>query len=303
MSIETRIKSLKAGLANGVSPAMATPLKRDSYRVNVAVIPHLVDFLLNRGVKGLFVGGTTGEGILLDTNERKKLHEATIATVDGRVPVLLHIGAQRNDTAVDLAKHAASVQADAVVTIPPYFYGMHDDALAAFFQEIAVAIPDVPLFGYDIPHMAVNGISPDLASRLCELIPSMAGFKSSNISIQAVRRLLDAVPDDRIVLAGNESAALGSLALGADGLISGLSTAVPEPFVAMTKAFADGDMDKARKQQRLINQLLSKIPAGERLGAIKSVLRGRGVPVGTTSPILPQSNPEVWPAMQVILEQ
>jgi dihydrodipicolinate synthase/N-acetylneuraminate lyase len=301
--MKAKVSSLKAKLSNGVMPAMATPLKSDSYRVNTAVIPQLIDFLLNKGVKGFFVGGTTGEGIMLDSGERKKLHEATLAIVNGRVPVLLHIGAQRCDTAVDLVRHAASIQADAVAAVTPYFYGMHDDALAAYYQAIAEAVPDMPLFAYDIPQMAVNGISPVLAARLCESIPSMAGLKSSNPSVQAMRRLLDAVPDDRIVLAGNESAALGMLALGADGLISGLSTAVPEPFVAMTQAFADGAIGEARKQQRLINQLLSKIPAGERLGAIKSVLTARGTPVGTTVPTLPNSNAAVWPAMRAILEQ
>jgi dihydrodipicolinate synthase/N-acetylneuraminate lyase len=300
--MQVKILSLKEKLSNGVSPAMATPLESGSYRVNTAVIPQLIDFLLGKGVKGFFVGGTTGEGIMLDPGERKKLHEATLATVNGRVPVLLHIGSQRGDTAVELARHAAGINADAVAAVTPYFYGMHDDALAAYYQAIAEAVPDMPLFGYDIPQMAVNGISPDLAARLCESIPSMAGIKSSNPSVQAVRQLLDAVPDDRIVLAGNESAALGSLALGADGMISGLSTAVPEPFVAMTQAFANGEIGEARNQQRLINQLLSKIPAGERLGAIKSVLTGRGVPVGGTVPTLPNSNSSVWPAMRAILE-
>ena len=302
-SMKSKVSRLKAKLSNGVTPAMATPLESDSYRVNTAVIPQLVDFLLDKGIKGFFVGGTTGEGILLDSGERKKLHEAALAAVNGRVPVLLHIGAQRCDTAVDLARHAANIEADAVVAVTPYFYGMLDDALAAYYQAIAEAVPDMPLFGYDIPQMAINGISPVLAARLCESIPSMAGLKSSNPSVQAMRRLLDAVPDDRIVLAGNESAALGMLALGADGLISGLSTAVPEPFVAMTQAFSDGEIGEARKQQRLINHLLSNIPAGERLGAIKSVLTGRGVPAGTTVPTLRQSNVTVWPAMRAILEQ
>lgn len=303
MLMEEKVSSLKVLLANGVSPAMATPLEHGSYRVNTDVIPQLVAFLLDKGIKGLFVGGTTGEGIMLDVDERKKLHEAALAAVNGRVPVLLHVGAQRTDTAVELARHAATADADAIVAIPPYFYGMHDDALAAHFQAIADVVPEIPLLAYDIPHMAVNGISPSLASHLCATIPSMAGFKSSNQSIQAVRRLLDAVPDDRIVLAGNESAALGSLALGADGLISGLSTAVPEPFVAMTHAFAVGDIDGARKYQRLINRLLGQIPAGERLGAIKSILVERGIPVGTPVPTLPHCGATIWPAMREMLEQ
>ena len=132
LPMQVKILSLKEKLSNGVSPAMATPLESGSYRVNTAVIPQLIDFLLGKGVKGFFVGGTTGEGIMLDPGERKKLHEATLATVNGRVPVLLHIGSQRGDTAVELARHAAGINADAVAAVTPYFYGMHDDALAAY---------------------------------------------------------------------------------------------------------------------------------------------------------------------------
>lgn len=296
-----KILDLKKKLANGVSPAMATPLEQDSYRVNAPVIPQLVDFLLEKGVKGLFVGGTTGEGVLLEAVERKRLHTTAMESVAGRVPVLLHIGAQRTDTAVDLARHAATIHADAIAAVPPYYYGMHDDGLAAYYQAIADAVPDLPLFGYDIPHMAVNGIGPALAARLFETIPSMAGIKCSHTNARAVGQLAESTPGDRILFAGNEGIALGSLALGADGLISGLSTAVPEPFVALTEAFSNGEIEKARDQQRLINQLLTKLPAGERLGAIKSILVSRGIPVGTTVPTLPSSNTEVWANMRVLL--
>ncbi len=300
--MKEKIAILREKLAGGVSPAMATPLEPDSYRVNAGAIPDLVDFLIDKGVKGLFAGGSTGEGIALDNDERKKLHEVTMLAANGRVPVLVHVGAMRLDTAVELTEHAVAIGADAIVAVTPYFYGMHDDGLAAYYGAIASAAPDVPLFAYDIPHLAVNGISPSLATHLAESLPSLAGLKSSNVSVQTVRRLIDALPEDRILLAGNETAALGSLALGADGLISGLSTAVPEPFVALTRSFAEGNMAEARANQQLINQLLLEIPAGERLGAIKSILNARGIAVGKTGPALPYPNQEIWPAMQALME-
>lgn len=300
--MKERIAILKEKLAGGVSPAMVTPLKSGSYCVDIDAIAGLVEFLIDKGVKGLFAGGTTGEGVALDRAERTKLHEATIAAANGRVPVLVHVGAMRIDTAVDLARHAAAVNADAIVAVTPYFYGMHDDGLAAYYEAIAAAAPDVPLFAYDIPHLAVNGISPMLASRLANIIPSLAGFKSSNVDVQVVRRLIDASPENCIFLAGNESAALGSLALGADGLISGLSTAVPEPFVALTQSFASGNMAAARAHQKLINKLLLEIPAGARLGAIKSILNARSIPVGQTGPTLPYPDQEIWPAMHNLMK-
>lgn len=293
MAIANQITTLKTKLRDGVSPAMATPLVPGTHTVNLAVVPKVVDFLIDRGVKGLFVGGTTGEGTQLDDDQRRALHEAAYTAAGGRVPVLLHVGAQRTKAAVALARHAAGIQPEAIVAMTPTFYGMSDVALARYFHAIASAAPDTPLFLYDIPQFAVNGIGPALLGTLAGEIPSLAGLKTSRVDIQMVRQLIDALPRDRILLAGNESAALGSLALGADGLISGLSTAIPEPFVAMTKAFAAGDIDAAREWQRCINRLLGVL-AGVRVGGIKAILNQRGIAVGPPVPTLDATDEPLW---------
>lgn len=301
--IETQISDLKQKLHHGVSPAMATPLVPGTYDVDVVAVPALVNFLIAAGVKGLFIGGTTGEGTQLDPDQRLALHEAAVSAAAGRVPVLVHAGAQRTETAVALAAaaQAASARPDAIVAMTPAFYGMHDDALARYFAAIAAAAPDLPLFLYDIPQFAVNGISPALLGRLCREIPSLAGMKTSRVDVQIVRQLIDALPPDRILLAGNESAALGLLALGADGLISGLSTAIPEPFVALTQAFGAGDIAAARRVQQTINRLLALLPAGARLGGIKAILDQRGIPVGPPVPTLPGWDEPLWDRAEAIL--
>lgn len=300
MGIAEQIATLKSNLRDGVSPAMATPLVPGTYAVNLSAVPRIVDFLIGKGVKGLFVGGTTGEGTQLDTDQREALHEAAMKAAAGRAPVLLHVGAQRTETAVALARHAAGLQPSAIVAMTPTFYNMSDIALARYFHAIAAAAPDIPLFLYDIPQFAVNGISPNLLTALARDIPSLAGLKSSRVDIQLVRQLIDALPRDRILLAGNESAALGSLALGADGLISGLSTAIPEPFVAMTRAFAAGDIDSARDWQRCVNRLLGLV-ASTRLGGIKAILNQRGIEVGPPIPMLDATDEPLWPRAAEIL--
>ena len=301
-SVSERIAELKQRLSGGVSPAMATPLVPGTHTVNVPVIPQLVDFLAGKGVKGLFVGGTTGEGILLDLDQRRALHEATADAARGRVAVLLHVGAQRTETAVALAAHGAGLRPDALVAMTPTFYGMSDEALARYFHAIAAVAPDIPLFLYDIPQFAVNGVSPALLSRLAAEIPSLAGLKSSRVDVQVVRQLIDALPRDRILLAGNESAALGSLALGADGLISGLSTAIPEPFVAMTREAAAGNIEQAREWQRCINRLLAAL-GNARIGGIKAILNQRGIPVGPPVPTLDATDAPLWAKAAEILGQ
>lgn len=296
------IATLHARLAGGVLPAMATPLQDDGYTVAADVVPDLVDFLIERGVCGLFVGGTTGEGLMLSLRERMSLHESVWLATAGRVPVLLHAGANTTAETLALARHAASIGADAIVVITPTFYVMPDDALLAYFVEIARAVPQLPLLVYDIPQMAMNGISPELLARLAEEIPSFAGIKCSRPDMQMIRRLLDAAPAEVALLAGNEAIALGSLALGAHGLISGLATAIPEPFVALTDAFARRDVEAARDEQRRINRLLSLLPPGARIGGIKRILQQRGLPVGGCVPPRPTPQlPGLWEQLERLL--
>jgi dihydrodipicolinate synthase/N-acetylneuraminate lyase len=302
MPLNANFDDLRAKIDGGTVPAMATPLENDGYRVNLAVLPQLVEFLIGKGVRGLFVGGTTGEGVLLSTAERCRLHEETVAAVGGRVPALLHVGANTTAETVQLARHAVGLGAEALVAVTPFFYPVSDDGLVAYYQAIAEAAPDTPLFAYDIPQQAVNGISPALLPRLAEEVPTLAGIKSSRSDVQLVRQLLAAAPPSLLVLAGNESAALALLALGAHGLISGLATAVPEPFVALTDAYRQGRMAEAQRQQRLINQMLALLPAGARIGAIKAILNERRIAAGPAVP--PRPTPDgrhLWRQMRQLL--
>lgn len=294
------IAQLRQKLQHGVSPAMATPLKEDGYTVDTAAILPLVNFLIERGIKGLFVGGTTGEGVLLNAKQRKILHEVAMEAVAGRVPVLLHTAANQLAEAENLTHHAASLGADGLVAMTPYFLGMSEEALFQYFVHLAGLAPNIPFFAYDIPQLAVNGVSPKLLGRLCSAIPNLAGLKCSRDDMQIIRQLLDALPEDKILLAGNERIALGSLALGAHGMISGLSTAVPEPFVACLAAFYAGDYDTALDWQKRINRGLDQMPA-DRIGAIKRILAERGIPVGDPMPPRGRVEAAVWPSVEGVL--
>ncbi|HUS93668.1 MAG TPA: dihydrodipicolinate synthase family protein [Patescibacteria group bacterium] len=288
-----KIELLKTKIRAGVLPAMASPVYPDTSECNSPVLIQLIDFLIAAGVKGLFIGGTTGEGILMSPEQRRTLHEDSMKALAGRVPALIHVGANTTSGSISLAQHAAELGADAIVAVTPYFYKIHDDALFNHFAAIAVAAPSTPIFVYDIPHMAVNGISPELIERLASDIPSFAGLKSSNADTQQVRRLIDATPGEKIFLVGNEAVGLGNLALGADGMISGLATAIPEPFVTMVSAFFAGDLDLARMEQKKINRILALLPAGARIGALKKILQQRGIDVGPPIAPLPIA-PEDW---------
>lgn len=303
--LESRIKQLTIVLRGGVTPAMITPLKADGYQIDSVAIARLIDLLVEARVKGIFVGGTTGEGILLDDGERRQLHAQAVQATGGRVPVLVHVGANSMATAVSLAEHAQSVGADAIAAVTPYFYPLDDDAIFGYYEAISLAAPEIPLLAYDIPQMAVNGISPTLFTRLIEEIPTLLGLKCSGPNAQIIRQLIDAACGRTLVLAGNEPIALGSLALGADGLISGLSTAVPELVVALTEAFFSGEIPEALRHQQTLNRVLNIIPSGARIGALKVILAERGIPVGGTVP--PRPMPPVswsgWDDIQALMRE
>ncbi len=299
--MQEKIAALKAKLQNGVTPAMATPLQKDGYTVNRAVIPQLVDFLLEAGVVGLFPGGTTGEGILLSLEERMRLHETAVTAVNNRVPVIIHAGSNNLADTITLAQHAQHVGADAIAVVTPYFYGMHEESLAAYYHQIGNAVPNLPLLLYDIPHLAVNGISPTLFARLGAELPSLAGIKCSRKDAQLIRQLIAVKQAHALVLVGNEAIALGTLAMGADGLISGLSTAVPEPFVALTQAVAANDLPQAQKIHTQINQILAQLPSGARIGAVKQILTERGIAMGTAVPPRPMPTAPIWAHIEAIL--
>ena len=297
--MKEKITALQNKLKYGVSPALATPVMEDGYTVNTDCVTQLVAFLESKGSKGLFVGGSTGEGILLTTAERKRLNETAVQAAT--VPVMLHIGANRLDTAVELAEHASIIGADAIAAVTPYYYGFHDEGLIHYYHSISRAAPELPLLLYDIPHMAVNGISPNFIKAVQEKVPTIAGIKTSRGDMIDINALFRAGTQPFITFAGKEPLALGALSYGFDGLVSGLSTAVPEPFVAITAAFGNGDLEAARAHQNTINQLLTCIPTGYRIGAIKQILAERGYAVGTAVPPRPMPNQPIWPQMEQIL--
>jgi dihydrodipicolinate synthase/N-acetylneuraminate lyase len=148
----------------------------------------------------------------------------------------------------------------------------------------------------------VNGVSTRLLARLVDQVPTMVGIKCSRPDAQVIREMVDVLPPEMVLLAGNERIALGSLALGAAGLISGLATAIPEPFVALTEALKRGDLASARAAQRTVNRLLDQLPPGQRIGAVKAILAQRGIAAGP--PVPPRPMPDgkrLWAALEPLL--
>src|SRR5215207_6027770 len=130
----------------GCWPALVTPFAKD-HRVNYPVLCDLVDYLIDKRVDGLFVGGTTGEGIFLPVSERKRLIEAVVEQAGSRIPIIAHVGAVSAWDAVDLAQHASGCGAAGISSILPPLY-LNWPSIRRYFELLSEAVPELPLLVY-----------------------------------------------------------------------------------------------------------------------------------------------------------
>ncbi len=156
---------------NGVWPALVTPFATDD-TVNISVLRELVDYLIDKKVSGFYVCGTTGEGIYMSMAERKLVIETVLHQVNGRVPVIAHVGCVAAGDAAELARHAQQAGADGVSSVLPPLYRT-TQSLYTYYAKIADAAPDLPLLTY------IFGGPVDAVALMRELmkIPNVAGAK------------------------------------------------------------------------------------------------------------------------------
>ena len=143
--------------------------------IDTVAVTRLVDYLIERGIAGLFPGGTTGEGFLLSLDERRQLGEAVVAAADGRVPVIVHAGAATTGDAVVLTRHALSVGAQAVAVIPPFVYHYGDEALLRHFVAVAESVPELPFYLYNFPAICNNTLTTELVQHIMREAPMSWG--------------------------------------------------------------------------------------------------------------------------------
>lgn len=264
---------------HGVICPLITPFDQH-FRVDSTSVRQHIDFLLAHGIHGLMIGGTTGEGLLLNMEERKAICKVVVEHVEDRVPVIAHTGCISTADTVELTKHAAMSGATAAAIIVPYFFGLDDESLFNHYVTVAEAAPNYPLFIYTFPGNAKNDISPDLLKRLRKRIPSIKGIKSTNPDLIRFQEYVTAGEDDFCTLNGIDGLMLPALTLGAAGQVSGTANVFPEIFCNLYESFLARDFERARSQQRLVNQIRVLLRDGFHPAALKAALAVRGISSG-----------------------
>lgn len=257
----------------GLVPATFTPFHADG-SLNLAVVEPMVEQLLRDGVTGLYVCGSTGEGISLTREERMAATAAFVAATRRRIPVIVQVGHNSIAEARLLAAHAQEVGADAISATPPsYFKPPTQAALIDCMAEIAAAAPDLPFYYYHIPGM--TGVTPNVAALLHEgsaHIPTLVGVKFSHTAVFDMQAAVG-VEDGRYnVLFGSDEMLLSGLAGGAHGAVGSTYNFAAPLFNRIMAAFAAGDMATAQRLQGKAVAMVSVLVRHGGNAAIKSMM-------------------------------
>jgi 4-hydroxy-tetrahydrodipicolinate synthase len=248
--------------------AAVTPLRDGGHDLDEAAIWPMVRFLTEHGADGAFACGTTGEGILLSNEERRRAAVLFRAALTDGI-LVVHCGAQTTADTSDLAAHAAEIGADGVAVIPPPYFPLDDDALTAHFRAAAAACDPLPFFIYAFAARSGYPVPVEVVARVREAAPNLAGLKVSESPFERVEPYLDlGLP----VLVGSEPLIPPAVARGAAGSVSGLAAAFPDVVRAAL------DQPDADAEARL-TQLRATMQAQPFIASVKHVLGRRGVPV------------------------
>ncbi|WP_421723436.1 N-acetylneuraminate lyase [Bauldia sp.] len=263
-------------IPGSIHAAMLTPLTEDAGVATAAIEP-LADFILSRGVDGLYVGGSTGEAMLMSRDERAEVLRATSAAAQGRGALIAHVGAASTHDAVALARIAADAGYDAVAAVPPFYYKFSFDEIADYYRAIADAA-GLPLMVYNIPALTGVALQTDeLIGLLLE--SSVAGIKYTAKDLFEFTRLREAVPDKKCFF-GSDEMFIAAVAAGTDGGIGSTYNLIGDVYVGIQRAVAAGDLETARRLQAKSHGLIKILLETGVVEGLKYAMTKVGVPVG-----------------------
>jgi dihydrodipicolinate synthase/N-acetylneuraminate lyase len=271
----------------GIISAMVTPFTKGGESVDMDKVGPLAEWLVKRGATGLFICGTTGEGMLLSPQERKAVAEEVIAAVGKKCQVIPHTGCLDTATTIELTRHAQASGAKAVGVVAPSFYGYDDAALEQFYTSVAKAVPGFPVLLYNIPGCAKNFLTTDLIEKLAQ-IDNIVGVKDSTGDMANISWLLGHVPAGFQVINGQDGYGFQAFVAGCPSAVSGTSNVVIDLYDGIYQEVKKGKLDKAWKLQVKLSEACRIFAYGSMSAIFKEGMRLRGFDAGDVRP--PQRN-------------
>lgn len=250
-------------------------------KLNEEAYRQVMEFNIQAGVHGFWVAGGTGESILLDDEENRRIAEIVADQSQGRIANIMHVGAPTTTRSARLAEHAAKVGVEAICCVPPFFYRQNDDALVEHYRVIAAAA-DLPFFVYNLPGATGVEITPDLMAKIQERVPQLTGLKHSAPYMAYVHNFVEM---GLACLIGNSQLMLPALTIGASGCVDGPPNMAPERWVAIWQAYQAGNLAAAQQAQAQALEITRLVIASKFHATLKAVLSQRlGIDCGAPRP-------------------
>ena len=265
----------------GVFPAFYACYEDDG-SVSPARTRALAKYLLDKGVKGLYVGGSSGECIYQGVEERKTILENVMAEVGGKMTIIAHVACNNTADSQELARHAESLGVDAIASIPPIYFHLPPYGIAQYWNDISAAAPNTDFIIYNIPQLAGVALSIPLLQEM-KKNPRVIGVKNSSMPTQDIQMWKDEGGENFVVFNGPDEQFISGLAMGATGGIGGTYAVMPELYLKVMDLYQAGEMKLAAEIQNEICRIIYKMCSahGNLYAVMKAVLKKHGMDIGS----------------------
>ena len=254
----------------------------------------LTKYMIKKGVKGVYVGGSSGECIYQTVEDRKLILEHVMKAAEGKLTVIVHVACNNTKESQELAAHAQSLGADAIAAIPPIYFHLPEYAIARYWNDISDAAPDTDFVIYNIPQLAGVALTMPLFREMLKN-PRVAAVKNSSMPAQDIQMCKAEGGEGFTVFNGPDEQLVSGLAMGADGGIGGTYGVMPELYLKIEELVKAGNLAQAQKVQYAANEIIYGMCAcrGNLYGVIKEILKIReGLDIGGVRKPLPSLVPE-----------
>jgi len=286
----------------GLVAAAFTPMHGDG-TLRLELTEPIVDHLVEQGIRGLYVCGSTGEGPLLTTEERKATAAAYVQAAAGRLPVIVQVGHSSLREARTLAAHAQAIGADAVSAVAPYYFKPDSvRTLIDCMAEITSAAPQLPFYYYHIP--ALSGVGVDVLEFLREggrRLPTLVGVKYTAPTVFEFQACVEFDVGRFDVLFGCDEMLLAALAVGARGAVGTTYNLAPALYGKIIDRFEAGDLAEARRCQALAVEMVRIMVRYRGQPAFKAAMKLFGLDCGPNRLPLRSLQPDEWEKLRTEL--
>lgn len=229
--------------------------------ISPEAVQNLTKYFIDKGVKGVYVNGSSGECIYQSVEDRKKVLENVMKANDGSLTVICHVACNNTKDSQELAKHAEELGVDAIAAIPPIYFHLPDYSIEKYWNDISAAAPNTDFVIYNIPQLAGVALTPALYEKMRKN-PNVIGVKNSSMPVQDIEMFCNDGGEDYIVFNGPDEQFISGRVMGAGAGIGGTYAVMPELFLKMDELVKKGDLETARKIQYDVDNIIYKMCSG-----------------------------------------